>query len=81
MRTTKIMTRTTRFLILVVLRLPTFGSNFATLILDTKCSPGGPSKDLSYNYYDISKLEIHGRFLTAPPETPLFWDVFVNEIL
>ena len=31
MRTTKIMTWTTRFLILVVLRLPTFGSNFATL--------------------------------------------------
>ena len=31
MRTTKIMTRTTRFLILVVLRLPSFGSNFATL--------------------------------------------------
>ena len=31
LRTTKIMTRTTRFLISVVLRLPTFGSNFATL--------------------------------------------------
>ena len=31
MRTTKIMTRTTRFLILVVLRLPTYGSNVATL--------------------------------------------------
>ena len=31
MRTTKIMTRTTKFLILVVLRLTTFRSNFATL--------------------------------------------------
>ena len=31
MRTTKIMTRMTRFVILVVLRLPTLGSNFATL--------------------------------------------------
>ena len=31
MRTTRIMTRTTRFLILVVLQLPTFGSNFASL--------------------------------------------------
>ena len=33
MRTTKIMTRTTRFKILAVLQLPTFGSNFATLLL------------------------------------------------
>ena len=32
MRTTKIMTRTTRFPILVVLRLPTFNSNFGTLL-------------------------------------------------
>ena len=31
MRKTKIMMRTTRFLILVVLRPPTFGSNVATL--------------------------------------------------
>ena len=31
MRTTKIMRRTSRLLILVVLRLLTFGSNFATL--------------------------------------------------
>ena len=30
------MTRTTRFLILVVLRLPTFGSNFATLCVHIK---------------------------------------------
>ena len=36
MRTTKIMTRTTRFLILVVLLLPTFRSNFATLITEKK---------------------------------------------
>ena len=31
MRATKITVRTTRFQILVVLRVPTFGSNFATL--------------------------------------------------
>ena len=35
MRATKNMSRTTRFSILVVLRLPTFDSNFATLIIIT----------------------------------------------
>ena len=43
---TKIMTRTTRCLILVVLRLPTFGSNFATLISLSSALHAGRYEDV-----------------------------------
>ena len=46
MRATKIMTRMTKFCILVVLRLPDFGLNFATLPVIVEIVVGGLPKRL-----------------------------------
>ena len=49
------MTRTTRFLILVVLRLPTFGSNFATLLLSKEF--------LTFKFTGMSALNVSSSSL------------------
>ena len=81
MRATKITVRTTRFQILVVLRLPTFGSNFATLIGIT-----GKHQCSGYTLYESPylanqksrKLGVCGRKLEGNLATPNLIIILIN---